>query len=172
MPGHGRAGADSHKELPVVDEDEAALEEDLEPFRTLAPRAPMGMTAHVRYTAWDAENPGTLSPFVIGEIIRKRIGFGGLLLSDDIDMQALTGGVPERSLRAIEAGCDIVLNCWAKMDDMIGTAELLPAMNEEGAARLERALAGCGQGTLGQGDREQLLATRDALLERLSDTAA
>ena len=172
MPGHGRAGADSHKELPVVDADEAALEEDLEPFRTLAPRAPMGMTAHVRYTAWDAENPGTLSPFVVGEIIRKRIGFDGLLLSDDIDMEALEGPVPERSLRAIEAGCDIVLNCWAKMDDMVRTAELLPALGAESAARLERALAPCGKGTLQVADRAQLLATRDALLERLRDSAA
>jgi len=171
MPGHGRAGADSHKELPVVDEAEAVLEEDLEPFRTLASRAPMGMTAHVRYPVWDAENPGTLSPFVIGEIIRKRIGFTGLLLSDDIDMQALTGPVPERSLRAIEAGCDIVLNCWARMDEMVGMAERLPVMGEKSAARLERALAVCGRGTLQQADREQLLATRDALLERLRDTA-
>jgi beta-N-acetylhexosaminidase len=172
MPGHGRAGADSHKELPIVDADEAALEQDLEPFRTLAPRAPIGMTAHVRYTAWDAQNPGTLSSFVIGDVIRKRIGFDGLLLSDDIDMQALNGRVPERSLRAIEAGCDIVLNCWAKMDEMVETANALPSIGEEAAARLRQALASCGKGTLQVGDREQLLATRDALLRRLSDTAA
>jgi beta-N-acetylhexosaminidase len=172
MPGHGRAGADSHKELPVVEADEAALEEDLQPFRTLASRAPMGMTAHVRYTAWDGESPGTLSPFIIREIIRQRIGFEGLLLSDDIDMQALTGPVPERSLRAMEAGCDIVLNCWAKMGDMVGMAKLLPAISNESAARLERALAVCGKGTLQQGNREQLLATRDDLLERLRDVAA
>ena len=172
MPGHGRAGADSHKELPVVEADEAALEADFEPFRTLASRAPMGMTAHVRYTAWDGEHPATLSPFVIGEVIRQRIGFDGLLLSDDIDMQALTGPVPERSLRAIEAGCDIVLNCWARMDEMVGMAERLPAMVAQGAVRLERALAVCGQDTLQQGDRAQLLATRDDLIERLRDGAA
>jgi beta-N-acetylhexosaminidase len=132
----------------------------------------MGMTAHVRYTAWDGESPGTLSPFIIREIIRQRIGFEGLLLSDDIDMQALTGPVPERSLRAMEAGCDIVLNCWAKMGDMVGMAKLLPAISNESAARLERALAVCGKGTLQQGNREQLLATRDDLLERLRDVAA
>ena len=169
MPGHGRAGADSHKELPTVDADEASLEADLQPFRTLAPRAAIGMTAHVRYTAWDGENPGTLSPFVVREIIRGRIGFDGLLLSDDIDMQALSGGVPARSLGAIEAGCDLVLNCWAKMDDMVETAELVPAIGEGSAARLDRALAACGQGTLEQGDREQLVATRDALLALVRD---
>jgi beta-N-acetylhexosaminidase len=131
----------------------------------------MGMTAHVRYTAWDDERPGTLSPFVIGEIIRRRIGFDGLLLSDDIDMQALSGPVAQRSLRAVEAGCDIVLNCWAKMDDMVATAKLLPTLGEQGAARLERALAVCGTGTLGAADREQLLATRDALLAIGRDAA-
>jgi len=167
MPGHGRAKADSHKELPVVDAGVAELEEDLEPFRTLAGRAPMGMTAHIRYTAWDAENPGTLSPFVIEEIIRRRIGFDGLLLTDDIDMHALEGPVPERSLRAIEAGCDLVLNCWARMQDMVGIANLLPPLGEVGAARLARALAPCGEGTLGQADRKHLLETRDALLERV-----
>jgi len=171
MPGHGRAEADSHKELPVVDASEAELEADLEPFRTLAHRAPIGMTAHVRYTAWDGDHPGTLSPFVVREIIRGRIGFDGLLLSDDIDMHALSGRVPARSLRAFEAGCDIVLNCWAKMDEMIATAELLPAMNGESSARLDRALAACGKSVLQQGDREQLVATRDALLALVKDPA-
>ena len=127
MPGHGRAGADSHKELPTVEASEAELEIDLEPFRTLKD-APIGMTAHVRYIAWDADNPGTLSPIVVNEVIRGKIGFSGLLLTDDIDMEALSGSVPERSERAIAAGCDIVLNCWAKMEDMVGIAERLPAI--------------------------------------------
>jgi beta-N-acetylhexosaminidase len=162
MPGHGRAGADSHKELPTVEATEAELERDIEPFRTLA-AAPIGMTAHVRYTAWDADNPGTLSPFVVNEVIRGKIGFGGLLLTDDIDMEALDGSVPERSERAIAAGCDVVLNCWAKMDDMLGIAERLPAMTEVAAARLERALAGTGEAA--GGDRAQLIAKRDALLD-------
>src|SRR5690606_30653338 len=116
------------------------LEIDLEPFRKLA-TAPIGMSAHVRYTAWDAENPATLSPIVVDEIIRKRIGFAGLLLTDDIDMEALSGSVPERAERAVAAGCDIVLNCWAKMDDMVGIAQRLPAISEAGRARLETALA-------------------------------
>lgn len=171
MPGHGRAAADSHKELPVVDADEAALEADLEPFRTLADRAPLGMTAHVRYSAWDDANPGTLSRFVIEEVIRTRIGFTGLLLSDDIDMQALTGSVPERSLRAIEAGCDVVLNCWARMAEMVATARLLPAMGEGAAARLDRALGGCGARDPDLADHEALVATRDALLQLARDPA-
>lgn len=162
MPGHGRVLADSHKELPTVTASEEELEVDLQPFRALAD-APVGMTAHVRYTAWDSDNPGTLSPFVVGEIIRKRIGFDGLLLTDDLDMEALSGSVPERAERAIAAGCDIALNCWAKMDDMVGIAERLPAISEHAALRLERALAAAGDAGIA-GDQAQLIAKRDALL--------
>jgi beta-N-acetylhexosaminidase len=161
MPGHGRAHADSHKELPRVEASEAELETDLAPFRALAD-APVGMTSHVLYTAWDAERPATQSPFVVGEIIRKRIGFGGLLLTDDIDMEALAGPVPERSAKALAAGCDLVLNCWARMDDMIGIAERCPTMSEETAVRLERALDVGGKPT---GDQAHLIAKRDSLLE-------
>lgn len=169
MPGHGRAEADSHKELPTVQASEAELESDLRPFRTLAD-AGIGMTAHVRYTAWDAENPGTQSPFVIDEIIRKRIGFTGLLLTDDIDMEALDGTVPERSERAIAAGCDVVLNCWAKMDDMIGIAERLPTMSEAVRQRLDRALDNVGV-INHDAERAELIAKRDALLELRSERA-
>jgi beta-N-acetylhexosaminidase len=163
MPGHGRACADSHKELPTVEASEAELESDLEPFRTLRD-APIGMTAHVRYTAWDADNPGTLSPIVVNEVIRGKIGFSGLLLTDDIDMEALSGSVPERSERAIAAGCDIVLNCWAKMDDMVGIAERLPAISDAARGRLDRALKGTDETHSGV-DRAQLIAKRDALLD-------
>lgn len=163
MPGHGRACADSHKELPTVEASEAELETDLEPFRSLAD-APIGMTAHVRYTAWDADNPATLSEFVIGEIVRKRIGFAGLLLTDDIDMEALSGSVRERGARAVAAGCDVVLNCWARMDDMTGLAEALPAMPDEACQRLEYALSAAG-GSETAGDRAELIAMRDSLLE-------
>ena len=162
MPGHGRAGADSHKELPVVEASAEALERDIEPFRTLAD-APIGMSAHVLYTAWDADNPATLSKTVIEEIIRGRIGFTGLLMSDDIDMQALSGTIPERSEKAIAAGCDLVLNCWGKMDDMVGTAERLPAMGESGLARLARASRPVADVDLEQ--RRELIAKRDALLD-------
>lgn len=140
MPGHGRAMADSHKELPTVTASAEELERDLRPFRTLKDAA-IGMTGHIRFSAWDAENPATHSDFVIEEIIRKSIGFDGLLLTDDLDMQALGGTVPERAARAQAAGCDLALNCWAKMDDMTGIANLLAPMGEATAARLERALA-------------------------------
>ncbi|MDE2404651.1 MAG: beta-N-acetylhexosaminidase [Sphingomonadales bacterium] len=140
MPGHGRAASDSHKELPTVTASEAELETDLAPFRALA-GAPVAMTGHIRFTAWDGDNPATQSPFVVQEVIRKRIGFDGLLLTDDIDMEALSGTIPERSARAIAAGCDVVLNCWAKMADMAGIAAALPTMTDATAARLDRALA-------------------------------
>ena len=162
MPGHGRATADSHKELPRVDASEDELEVDIEPFRTLAD-APIAMTSHVLYTAWDAERPATLSPIVVHEIIRERIGFGGLLLTDDIDMQALDGPVPQRGVEALAAGCDVVLNCWAKMDDMVGLAEKLPPMTEEVRERLDRALAYArGEASI---ERSELIARRDALLQ-------
>ncbi len=169
IPGHGRATADSHKELPTVDASLEELELDIAPFRALAD-APIGMTAHVRYTAWDAENPATLSSFVIAEVVRKQIGFSGLLLSDDLDMEALSGTVPERAERAIAAGCDIALNCWAKMDDMIGIAELLPSMPEAALQRLERAL-GTASDAATVGDQAQLLSHRDSLLALTGRTA-
>ena len=140
MPGHGRTSVDTHKALPTVTESEAELEDDLAPFRTLKD-APMGMTGHLIFSAWDADNPATLSPFVVEEIIRKRIGFDGLLFTDDLDMQALSGSVPERAARAQAAGCDIALNCWAKMDDMVGIAEALDPMPEKTRERLDRTMA-------------------------------
>lgn len=163
IPGHGRAGADSHKELPTVTASAAELETDLAPFRTLA-SAPIAMTAHVRYMAWDADNPATQSAFVIGEIIRKAIGFDGLLLSDDLDMEALSGTVPERAARAIAAGCDIALNCWAKMADMEGIASLLPPLSPQGAVRLDRALAGTGSRVPAMAAQAALIDRRDSLL--------
>jgi beta-N-acetylhexosaminidase len=163
MPGHGRTTTDTHKELPTVTASAAELEGDLEPFRTLK-HAPIGMTGHLLFTAWDADNPATLSPTVIEQVIRGSIGFEGLLLTDDIDMEALAGTVPERSERAIAAGCDLVLNCWAKMDDMAALAERLPALGHEGAARLERALAGTSIAAEGAGRKAELLAKRDSLL--------
>ncbi len=163
MPGHGRTGTDTHKELPTVSASDAELEIDLAPFRALKD-APIGMTGHLLFTAWDEERPSTQSPFVIEEIIRKRIGFDGLLLTDDLDMEALSGTVPERAALSIAAGCDIALNCWARMDDMIGIAEALPAMSATTSARLERALAGTRIVERPEGDQAALLAKRDALL--------
>ncbi len=167
MPGHGRACADSHKELPAVTADQDELATDLAPFCALS-SATMAMTAHVLFTTWDEDNPATLSAKIIAEIIRGRIGFDGLLLTDDLDMEALSGSVPERAARALAAGCDIALNCWAKMDDMTGIARRLPAMTDQGAARLERALAGTRLDGA-SGDQASLLAKRDALLALLPD---
>jgi beta-N-acetylhexosaminidase len=128
------------------------------------------MSAHVRYTAWDADQPGTLSPFVINEIIRKRIGFSGLLLTDDIDMEALDGKIPERAERAIAAGCDIVLNCWAKMDDMQAIAGRLPPLSTSAITRLNRALEAAREGQ-DRVERAQLIARRDTLLDLARDHA-
>lgn len=169
MPGHGRAMADSHKELPTVTASAAELESDIAPFKALAD-APMAMTGHIRFTAWDADHPATQSPFVVAEIIRKRIGFDGLLLTDDLDMQALDGTVPQRAEVALAAGCDIALNCWAKLDDMSGIAARCPAMSAVTAQRLDRALA-VTRLDGASGIQAELLAKRDALL-RLVEAAA
>jgi len=120
------------------------------------------MTGHLVFPAWDAQQPATQSPTVIRDVIRGKIGFDGLLLTDDLDMEALSGSVPERAERSVAAGCDLALNCWAKMDDMIGIVERLPSMSAETSARLERALASTGGPP--QGDKAELLAQRDELL--------
>jgi beta-N-acetylhexosaminidase len=131
---------DSHKALPVVEASEEELETDLRPFEQLA-WAPIGMTAHIVYTAWDDARPGTLSAYVIEKIIRERIGFDGLLMTDDIDMKALSGTPAEKACGAIEAGVDLVLDCWARMDEMIAIANVLPDAGEKTLERVERALA-------------------------------
>src|SRR5690349_14632202 len=113
IPGHGRALVDSHKELPVVTASAEELEVDLEPFERLA-SAPMGMTAHVVYTAWDPAHPASMSPTVIRDIIRGRIGFDGFLMSDDIGMEALAGDFGSRAAGVVAAGCDAALHCSGK----------------------------------------------------------
>jgi beta-N-acetylhexosaminidase len=160
MPGHGRAKVDSHYELPVVDAGAEELETDLAPFRTLA-WAPMAMTSHVVYKAWDAERPATLSPVVIEEVIRGRIGFDGLLMTDDIDMKALSGTAGEKAAAAVAAGCDVALDCWARMDEMVEIAGRLGEMSDRSRARLDAAMATRGDGVE---DLDALIAQRDALL--------
>ncbi|MBS0476380.1 MAG: beta-N-acetylhexosaminidase [Proteobacteria bacterium] len=162
MPGHGRTSTDTHKELPTVIASDAELEIDLAPFRALN-TAPMGMTGHLLFTAWDKEHPATQSPYIIEQIIRGRIGFDGLLLTDDLDMEALKGTVPERAAVSLAAGCDIALNCWGRMDDMVGIAERAPTMKPETAVRLERVLSGTRVDGA-RGNQADLLAKRDALL--------
>ncbi len=146
-----------------VTADAQALESDLSPFHTLR-GAPMGMTAHVVYTAWDADRPASLSPAVIGGIIRERIGFDGLLMSDALDMKALKGSIPDLAAGVVAAGCDLALNCWGRMEDMVGIAEKLPQISDLSRARLDRAMASVTRGRE-QPPLEQLLATRDQLLE-------
>jgi beta-N-acetylhexosaminidase len=165
MPGHGRALVDSHKELPRVDASSWDLERDLAPFRALN-QAPAGMTCHCLYTAWDAERPASLSPIVIGEIIRDAIGFDGLLMSDDLDMKALKGTADALALGVVEAGCDIALNCWGRMDEMTAIAARLPEMSDRSRERLARAMATIKAGPDADWPVERALATRDALLAK------
>jgi beta-N-acetylhexosaminidase len=162
IPGHGRALCDSHKELPVVTASAEELETDLEPFERLN-WAPMGMMAHVVYTTWDKGRPASQSPVIVSEIVRGRIGFDGWLMSDDIGMEALTGGFDERAAGVIAAGCDAVLHCSGKMDEMIAVAGAVPAMTDAGAERLRQAMLIASSSGSGP-DFEQLLAKRDELL--------
>ena len=160
MPGHGRGVVDSHYELPVVKASDAELERDIEPFRTLS-NAPMGMTCHVVFEAWDADRPATLSPTVIADVIRGRIGFDGLLMTDDIDMKALSGTAGEKAAAAIAAGCDVALDCWARMDEMVEIAGRLGDASAMTLARLERAMASIRPE---ETPMDALIAKRDELL--------
>jgi beta-N-acetylhexosaminidase len=141
MPGQGRAVVDTHHELPHVHASEADLEQDIAPFRALN-KALMGMTGHVVYDVWDDQRPSTMSPVVIDEVIRGKIGFDGLLMSDDLEMNALSGDVPSRAFDCVKAGCDIALNCWGRFDEMVAIADKLPEITDAAKARLDRAMAG------------------------------
>lgn len=141
IPGHGRAEVDSHHELPIVNASEAELERDIAPFRTLN-WAPMAMTTHVLYPVWDAQRPATQSARVIADIIRGRVGFDGLLMTDDLDMHALTGSKGERAALALDAGCDIALQCNGDIDDMRElTARVAGRMTALAQRRLDAAMA-------------------------------
>jgi len=162
MPGHGRAMADSHVELPVVDAPAEALEADLRPFATLN-WAPMGMTAHVVYTAWDSDQCASLSSKVIGEIIRGRIGYDGLLMSDDLGMHALKGSFTERTAGVIAAGCDIGLHCSGDMEEMEACAKGVGEITPRARERLDAAMATVAGG-VEAASFDELIAKRDALL--------
>ncbi len=141
IPGHGRASADSHKELPVVDALRPELEmSDFIPFQKLA-HMPAAMTAHVVYSKLDETRPATVSPAIIREVIRGHIGFNGLLMSDDVSMNALEGTIAERTAALIEAGCDVALHCNGIMDEMIQVAGNVPVLADQALARFEKALA-------------------------------
>ncbi|MBC2776973.1 beta-N-acetylhexosaminidase [Parasphingopyxis marina] len=162
IPGHGRAMVDSHKSLPRVVATTEELEIDLAPFKSLS-GAPMAMTAHIVFEAWDSEHCATLSPTVIETVIRGQIGFDGLLFSDDLDMKALKGDRADLAAQAIAAGCDIALNCWARLDEMQATVEALDDISDVSRARLERAVAGIRLDA-DIGELDELVAKRDALL--------
>ena len=140
IPGHGRAFADTHKELPTVT---ASLDElrrhDFPPFKALADLG-MAMTAHVVYAAIDPDAPATLSPRVIGEIIRGEIGFDGLLMTDDLSMKALSGDFAGRAAAALAAGCDVVLHCNGLMEEMRAVAAGAAPLRGRALQRAARAL--------------------------------
>lgn len=141
IPGHGRARADSHESLPVVETSRAELEAtDFEPFRLLAD-LPLGMTAHVVYTAIDPDRPATTSKRVIDDIIRGHIGFDGALMSDDLSMGALAGSLASRAEASFAAGCDLALHCNGRIDEMREVASRSPVLEGEAARRCAAALA-------------------------------
>ena len=135
LPGHGRAQVDSHNALPMVDAALSTLQAvDFAPFRALND-LPIGMTAHIDYTAIDAGVPATWSPRVIGEIVRAYIGFDGFLLSDDLSMRALGGPLGQRAARALAAGCDAVLHCNGDMAEMQAVAGAIGPLSDVAAMR-------------------------------------
>ncbi len=141
IPGHGRANADSHEKLPVVHASRATLEEsDFAAFRPLK-KLPLAMTAHVVFTALDPVHPATTSATMIGQVIRGFIGFDGLLMSDDISMGALSGSIAERTRAALAAGCEVVLHCNGKLDEMRAVATEAPELTGAAARRAAAALA-------------------------------
>jgi beta-N-acetylhexosaminidase len=141
IPGHGRATADTHFRLPVVDTPRAELERtDFAAFQPLAD-LPMAMTAHVVFSALDPAHPATTSATIIEQVIRGVIGFQGLLMSDDVSMNALAGSVAERTQAIVAAGCDIVLHCNGKLDEMREVAAGTPELSGKALRRARTALA-------------------------------
>jgi beta-N-acetylhexosaminidase len=141
VPGHGRARADSHLELPVVETSREELERtDFAPFRANAD-LPIAMTAHVVFKAIDPDRPATLSPIVVSEIIRGFIGFDGLLMSDDLSMKALSGGFRDRAEALFAAGVDLALHCNGDLVEAAEVADGTPTLSGKALDRAERALA-------------------------------
>ena len=162
IPGHGRAMADSHHELPRVGVGVAELADDIAPFRALAASGAWAMTAHVLYEAWDARLPATLSPKVIQRVIRGEIGFDGLLITDDLAMGALAGMANDLALAALSAGCDVVLHCTGKLEDAAALLPDCPVLNDTALRRL--AFADAARRGFGAGDYAALRGLRDGIL--------
>ncbi|ABE62574.1 Beta-N-acetylhexosaminidase [Nitrobacter hamburgensis X14] len=141
IPGHGRATADTHHRLPIVNNSKADLEAvDFAAFKPLAD-LPMAMTAHVVFSAIDPTQPATTSATIIEQVIRGTIGFQGLLMSDDVSMNALTGSIAERTRAIVSAGCDMVLHCNGNLDEMRQVAGETPELSGKALDRARRALA-------------------------------
>ena len=170
IPGHGRATADTHFQLPTVDTPEAEL--DLTDFAAFRPLAdlPMAMTAHVVFSAIDGAHPATTSATMIERVIRERIGFQGLLMSDDVSMNALAGTVAERTRAIIAAGCDVVLHCNGKLEEMQAVAAETPELAGPALIRADRAIA--ARKAPSGFDRSAARAELDALINRLGPASA
>jgi len=167
LPGHGRASVDSHKLLPRVDAPIETLSSiDFEAFKASA-NCPLGMTAHIVYTAIDPDLPATLSKTVINDIIRGNIGFGGLLMTDDLSMQALNGTMAYRAESALAAGCDLILHCNGDMDEMQQVANALPLSNEQLLSRVANMLESAKRTK--PIDRSHIEAEYDSIMRELNN---
>jgi len=170
IPGHGRATADTHFRLPMVDTPRAELERtDFAAFQPLAD-LPMAMTAHVVFSAVDPAHPATTSATMINQVIRGVIGFQGLLMSDDVSMNALAGSIAERTRAILAAGCDIVLHCNGKLDEMREVAHETPELSGKALQRARSALASCKAPHAF--DRLKARAELDALIEQAGTAGA
>jgi beta-N-acetylhexosaminidase len=170
IPGHGRATADTHFRLPEVATSKAELERtDFAAFQPLAD-LPMAMTAHVVFSALDPAHPATTSATIIEQVIRGVIGFQGLLMSDDVSMNALAGSIAERTRAIVTAGCDMVLHCNGNLDEMRAVARETPELSGMALKRAERAL---GSRKAPQAfDRQAARAELDALVDQVRTAGA
>jgi beta-N-acetylhexosaminidase len=170
IPGHGRATADTHFRLPEVDTSRSELERvDFAAFQPLAD-LPMAMTAHVVFSAIDPAHPATTSATIVTQVIRGVIGFQGLLMSDDVSMNALSGSIAERTRAIFAAGCDMVLHCNGNLDEMRDVARETPELSGKALERAKRALA--SRGAPQALDRQAARAELDALIERAGTVGA
>jgi beta-N-acetylhexosaminidase len=170
IPGHGRATADTHFKLPVVDTPRQELERtDFAAFQPLAD-LPMAMTAHVVFSALDPAQPATTSATMLDQVIRGVIGFQGLLMSDDVSMNALAGSLAERTRAIFAAGCDIVLHCNGKLDEMRDVASETPELSGKALERARKALA--SRRAPKPFDRVAARAELDALIDRAGIVSA
>src|SRR3984893_4554149 len=170
IPGHGRATADTHFRLPEVETSRAELERtDFAAFRPLA-ELPMAMTAHVVFSALDPAQPATTSATMVDQVIRGVIGFQGFLMSDDVSMNALAGSIAERTRAIVSAGCDMVLHCNGKLDEMRDVARETPELSGKALERARKALA--SRKAPKPFDRVAGRAELDALIDRAGIVSA